>query len=125
MVMSASRGVAYSPWMAAYTETLEARNPALVATGLAIWGWALRIVAAAAFLMVPFVVPSATPVAEYGPHASALQAEYSTQIATLKLVRPATLAQLQADPSDRKAQVAAIGQIATGADVRLLRPPPT
>ena len=117
MVMSASRGVAYSPWMAAYTETLEARNPALVATGLAIWGWALRIVAAAAFLIVPFVVPSATPVAEYGPHASALQAEYSTQIATLKLVRPATLAQLQADPSDRKAQVAAIGQIATGADV--------
>ncbi len=42
MVMSASRGVAYAPWMAAYTETLERRNPALVATGLAIWGWILR-----------------------------------------------------------------------------------
>jgi len=80
MVMSAARGVAYAPWMAAYTETLESRNPALVATGLAIWGWTLRIVAASAFLIVPFVVPSATPVADYGPQASALQARYSTQM---------------------------------------------
>ena len=111
MVMSAARGVAYAPWMAAYTETLESRNPALVATGLAIWGWVLRIVAASAFLIVPFVVPSATPVADYGPQAAALQARYSTQIATLKVVRPATLALLQADPTDRKAQVAAIAQI--------------
>lgn len=111
MVMSTARGVAYAPWMAAYTETLEARNPALVATGLAIWGWILRIVAAVSFLVVPFVVPSATPVAEYGPHASALQARYTTQIATLKLVRPDTLARLQADPNDRTAQVAAVGQI--------------
>jgi MFS family permease len=111
MVMSAARGVAYAPWMAAYTETLESRNPALVATGLAIWGWVLRIVAAGAFLIVPFVVPSATPVADYGPQASALQARYSTQIATLKVVQPHTLALLQADPSDRQAQVAAITQI--------------
>ena len=111
MVMSAARGVAYAPWMAAYTETLESRNPALVATGLAIWGWVLRIVAASAFLIVPFVVPSATPVADYGPQAAALQARYSTQIATLKVVRPATLARLQADPTDRTAQVAAIAQI--------------
>ena len=111
MVMSAARGVAYAPWMAAYTETLESRNPALVATGLAIWGWVLRLVAAAAFLVVPFIVPSATPVADYGPQASALQAEFSTQIATLKVVHPATLATLQADPTDRKAEVAAIAQI--------------
>ncbi len=111
MIMSAARGVAYAPWMAAYTETLERRNPALVATGLAIWGWVLRVVAAGAFLVVPFVVPSATPVADYGPQAAALQARYSTQIATLKVVQPATLAELQADPSNRKAEVAAIAQI--------------
>jgi len=117
MLMSAARGIAYAPWMAAYTETLESRNPALVATGLAIWGWILRIVAAISFLVVPFVVPSATPVADYGPHASALQAKYSAQIATLKLVQPATLTALQADPSNRKAQIAAVGQIAKGADV--------
>jgi sugar phosphate permease len=119
MVMSASRGVAYAPWMAAYTETLESRNPALVATGLAIWGWILRLVAAASFLIVPFVVPSATPVADYGPQASVLQAEYSAQIATLKLVQPATLAELQADRSDRRAEVAAITQISRAAGVPL------
>lgn len=117
MLMSAARGIAYAPWMAAYTETLESRNPALVATGLAIWGWILRIVAALSFLIVPFVVPSATPVADYGPHASALQAEYSTQIATLKLVQPATLALLQADAKNRKAEIAAVGQIAKGAGI--------
>ncbi len=117
MVMSASRGVAYAPWMAAYTETLERRNPALVATGLAIWGWILRLVAAASFLIVPFVVPSATPVADYGPHASALQARYAAQIATLKLVQPATLAVLQADPTNRKAEIAAVSQISRAADI--------
>jgi MFS family permease len=115
MIMSASRGVAYAPWMAAYTETLESRNPALVATGLAIWGWVLRLVAAACFLVVPFVVPSATPVADYGPQASALQARYSTQIATLKLVEPATLSELQADPANRKAEIAAVSQISKAA----------
>jgi len=119
MVMSASRGVAYAPWMAAYTETLERRNPALVATGLAIWGWILRLVAAASFLIVPFVVPSATPVADYGPQAAALQARYASQIATLKLVQPATLAALRADPADRSAQLAAVTQIARAADVPL------
>ncbi|HEY5108414.1 MAG TPA: MFS transporter [Acidimicrobiales bacterium] len=116
MVMSAARGVAYAPWMAAYTETLESRNPALVATGLAIWGWTLRLVAATAFLVVPFIVPSATPVADFGTHARALQVEYAPQIATLKVIQPATLAKLQVNPADRKAQVAAIAQIhaATG-----------
>jgi MFS family permease len=111
MIMSAARGVAYAPWMAAYTETLEQRNPALVATGLAIWGWVLRVVAAGAFLVVPFVVPSATPVADYGPQAAALQARYATQVATLKVVHPATLAELQANSANRRAEVAAIAQI--------------
>lgn len=29
-------GIAYTPWTASFTETVEARNPALTATGLAI-----------------------------------------------------------------------------------------
>ena len=104
--------------MAAYTETLEQRNPALVATGLAIWGWVLRVVAAGAFLVVPFVVPSATPVADYGPQAAALQARYATQIATLKVVHPATLAELQANSANRRAEVAAIAGEAREAVLR-------
>src|SRR5580704_15180718 len=43
-LLSFALGVAYAPWMASYTETVEARNPALIATGLAIWGWIIRVV---------------------------------------------------------------------------------
>ena len=32
-VLSFWLGVAYTPWMASYTETVEDRNPALIATG--------------------------------------------------------------------------------------------
>jgi hypothetical protein len=51
--------IAYTPWMAAFTETIERRNPALTATGLAIWGWILRLVVCASFLVLPYVVSSA------------------------------------------------------------------
>jgi MFS transporter, ACS family, D-galactonate transporter len=54
-------GVAYTPWMASFTETVEARNPALTATGLAIWGWIIRIVVFLAFILAPVVITSATP----------------------------------------------------------------
>ena len=42
-VLSFFLGIAYTPWMASFTETVEARNPALIATGLAIWGWIVRV----------------------------------------------------------------------------------
>ncbi len=47
---------AYAPWMAAFTETVERRNPALTATGLAIWGWILRVVVCVAYFVLPYVV---------------------------------------------------------------------
>ena len=54
-------GFAYVSWMASYTETVEARNPALTATGLAIWGWILRVVVTVSFLSFPLVVSSVNP----------------------------------------------------------------
>lgn len=51
-------GFAYVTWMASFTETVEARNPALTATGLAIWGWMLRVVVTVCFLGFPLVVRS-------------------------------------------------------------------
>jgi MFS family permease len=39
-------GVTYAPWLAAFTETVESHNPAATATGLAVYGWILRAVAA-------------------------------------------------------------------------------
>ena len=74
-------GVAYTPWMASYTETVEARNPALIATGLAIWGWIIRIVVFIAFLIIPVVITSVTPLVNYGPTVATYAAKYRSQIA--------------------------------------------
>jgi MFS family permease len=69
-------GVAYTPWMASYTETVEARNPAATAAGLAIWGWIIRVVVFASFLFVPVVVNTVTPIVSYGSTVSADLAAY-------------------------------------------------
>src|SRR5215469_15522372 len=74
-------GIAYTPWMASYTETVEARNPALTATGLAIWGWIIRIVVFAAYLLIPVVINTVTPLVNYGATVSAYATQYSSQLA--------------------------------------------
>ncbi len=61
-------GVAYTPWMASFTETVEHRNPAAVATGLAIWGWIIRVVVFASSLLLLVVINSVTPLVNYGEH---------------------------------------------------------
>jgi hypothetical protein len=48
----------YVPWMAAFTETIERRSPALMATGLAVWGWLVRLSVCVSFLVLPSVVRS-------------------------------------------------------------------
>ncbi len=79
--LSFGLGVAYTPWMASYTETVEARNPALTATGLAIWGWIIRIVIFASFLIIPLVINSVTPLVNYGATVSAYATQYKSQLA--------------------------------------------
>ena len=74
-------GVAYAPWMASYTETVEARNPALIATGLAIWGWIVRVVIFIAFLIIPAVINSVTPLVNYGSTVSAYAIQYKSELA--------------------------------------------
>src|SRR5580698_1102607 len=74
-------GIAYTPWMASYTETVEARNPALIATGLAIWGWIIRIVVFVAYLIIPVVINSVTPLVNYGATVSSYAQTYHNQIA--------------------------------------------
>ncbi len=46
----------YVPWMAAFTETVERRNPALMATALAVWGWSVRLSVCVSFFVLPAVV---------------------------------------------------------------------
>ncbi|HEX7733527.1 MAG TPA: MFS transporter [Ktedonobacteraceae bacterium] len=48
--------VGYVTWMAAYTETIEDINPALVATGMAVEGFILRMIVVLSTLAFSFVV---------------------------------------------------------------------
>ena len=59
-------GFAFACWMASFTETVEAKNPALTAYGLAVFGWVLRSIVAVAFLILPLVINSVTPLVENG-----------------------------------------------------------
>ena len=72
-LLSFGLGVAYTPWMASFTETVEARNPALIATGLAIWGWIIRVAVFVSFLIIPAVVNSVTPLVNYGATVAGLR----------------------------------------------------
>jgi hypothetical protein len=80
-LLSLGLGIAYTPWMASFTETVEARNPALIATGLAIWGWIIRIVVFGAYLCLPLVVNTVTPLVNYGAQVEAYATQYKSELA--------------------------------------------
>ena len=81
---------AYTTWMASFTETVEARNPALTGTGLAIWGWIQRLVVTASFLAIPHVINAVTPLISAGPYIAAFKQAQAAHVAP----SPALLAQL-------------------------------
>jgi MFS family permease len=116
-VLAVFLAIAYAPWMASFTETVERRNPALTATGLAVWGWILRAVIALSILVMPFVVSSMTPLVTYGGQVQALSTRYAPELATLKAIDPATLAALQANPNDAAAATRAVGEVARAESV--------
>ena len=104
-------GLAYAPWMASFTETVEKRNPALTATGLAVWGLVIRLVIAVSVFIVPHVVTTVSTLVQDGPTAQALAAKYEPQLATAAKLSPATSAALAKDPNDTTAGVKAISEI--------------
>ena len=97
-------GLTYPPWMASFTETVEKRNPALTATGLAVWGGILQAMISVSIFILPYVVTSMTPLVTDGPTAQAIQARYPAQVQTLTTLNsvadPQTLAALNANPND-------------------------
>jgi MFS family permease len=109
-------GLAYTPWMAGYTEAVEARNPALSATGLAIWGWILRIVVALSFLVLPHVITTSTTLVDHyaaGTELQALQAAnpYVPVLGSSKVPPPApasVLAELRAVGTPAPTALAAV-----------------
>ena len=112
-ILAAFLAIAYAPWMASFTETVERRNPALIATGLAVWGWIIRVVIAVSVLVLPSVISSMTPLVTYGTGVSTLSAQYSSQLATASAIDPKTSAALTANPADTAAATTAVGEIAT------------
>ncbi len=94
--LSVSLGVAYAPWMASFTETVERRNPALTATGLAVWGLVIRIVIAVAVFIVPHIVNTVTTLVEKGAQ---VQLVAEGQDPTLSAAQNATVKAVAADPT--------------------------
>jgi MFS family permease len=107
-ILAVFLAIAYAPWMASFTETVEKHNPALTATGLAVWGWIIRAVIAISILILPSVVGSMTPLVSYGSTVSALSVKYApelafaqshpTVVAAAKKVRPSVVATAQSIP---------------------------
>lgn len=112
IIISGGGGMTYCAWMAAYTETVERHNPAGTATGLAIWGWIIRIVVTASLFVLTLVVPATSTLVDKGTVAQGIQAKYPKEVATLQAVDPATAAALAKNPSDPVALPKALGEVA-------------
>ncbi|MFD7919107.1 MFS transporter [Streptomyces sp. NPDC059740] len=114
-------GVAYAPWMAGFTETVERRNPAATAVGLAVWGWVVRIVVAVSAACVPLVVTSVTPLVEHGDQVSAAQRKAGPALAVVTAHRD-LFAQLEKYGDRPPASLTARAAREVGpADLRLVR----
>ncbi|HEY6791054.1 MAG TPA: MFS transporter, partial [Trebonia sp.] len=119
--LSLGLGIAFAPWMASFTETVEARNPALTATGLAIWGWIQRVVVFASFMIIPAIVSSVSPLVTYGSTVAADAAAYGPQLAFAQ-AHPAVVADAQKVPATVLATAAAIPPSVTATAAKI--PPP-
>ncbi|MDI2129981.1 MFS transporter [Yinghuangia seranimata] len=95
-------GFTFAPWMAAFTETIERHNPAATATGLAVWGWTLRVIVSVSAIFTPLIVTSVTPLVN---KADAGQAafERSGDAAAVVQANPELFAELNKYPDPMKA----------------------
>ncbi|HEV2638947.1 MAG TPA: MFS transporter [Actinocrinis sp.] len=92
-----SGGLAFGPWMASFTETVERRNPAATATGLAVFGWINRILVAASVAVLPIVVSSVTPLVEHGAQVTVASQQAAPALAVIN-AHPQLFAQLENYP---------------------------
>nr|WP_246325094.1 MFS transporter [Petropleomorpha daqingensis] len=111
VLSSVGGGMAYVAWMASFTETVEKHNPAATATGLAIWGWLLRLVVCVSLIVLTFVVPATSILVDQGPKVATLAEQYKSELATLAKLDPATQKALAANPDDPATQAQALSDI--------------
>jgi MFS family permease len=96
VVLACFLSLCYAPWMAGYTEMVEAKNPALVGTGLALWGWILRLVVGISFIFLPLVITSVSPIVDNQPVATQTIAGTPYSAQTFLAAHPASVAFAQA-----------------------------
>jgi MFS family permease len=91
VVLAAFLSLAYAPWMAGYTEMVEKKNPALVGTGLALWGWILRLVVGISFIFLPLVITSVSPIVDNQPVATQTIPGTTYSAQTFQAAHPASV----------------------------------
>jgi ACS family D-galactonate transporter-like MFS transporter len=113
--IAVSLALSFAPWMASFTETVERRNPALIATGLSVWGLTIRVVIAVSIFFVPKVVTTATTLVQQGPVVQSVLASPAPvgsttigAVATAVSAHPATVAKLQVVATRDAALIAAL-----------------
>jgi ACS family D-galactonate transporter-like MFS transporter len=112
ILSSAGGGMAYVAWMASFTETVEKHNPAATATGLAVWGWILRIVVTVSLAVLTLVVPATSVLVDQGTRVQEIVAEHGQAVGVLSSIDPATASALKANPNDVGALSTALGEVA-------------
>jgi MFS family permease len=120
-LLAVGLSLVFAPWMAGYTESVEAKNPALVGTGLALWGWILRITLGISFIFLPLVITSVNPIVDNLPVANTIVhgepiADFITthpKVVTFATEHSALLAILAKNP----AVAARVGKDPTGANI--------
>ncbi|BBA96614.1 hypothetical protein RVR_1993 [Actinacidiphila reveromycinica] len=93
-------GIAYGPWMAGFTETVERRDPAATAAGLAVWGWTVRVVVAVSTAFIPVLVTSVTPLVEHGAQVAAASRTAAPALAIVEQ-HPRLFAELDRYPAGK------------------------
>jgi MFS family permease len=99
VLLAAFISLTFAPWMAGYTEMVEAKNPALVGTGLALWGWVLRLTVALSFIFLPVVVNSVNPVVDNLPYSQATVNGQPFNAQQFQLEHPQSVAFAEANAS--------------------------
>ncbi|UFS98999.1 MFS transporter [Nocardia huaxiensis] len=104
-------GIAYSCWMASFTETVENRNPAATAVGLAVWGGTLRTIVTFVLLGLLFVVTAAGTLVNYGPRLQEIAVKYHSELTTIQKVGAENMAKLGENPGDTAVQATALAKL--------------
>jgi hypothetical protein len=96
-----------SMWITAFSEAIEAINPALVATGMAIYGWIVRLVAATVLLAVVASVGAASTLVDHGAEVGRIATEHAGQLAKIEAAERRVVAERAATriPADDLAYI--------------------